>query len=220
MGSWQRDGSTATHPRRVFGIVFPPTPSSVCRCLTGQLSPTIKHKNPREASWGERGHGAGTRARSWSSRGVHQESEQFLWDHFSPCSELWIWTCRWQRDEERLELELFPQPPPLQSIILPQISTSSCSSPGAVPAPIMGCPGARPRVPMSVRGSELSVLPPRVRLEQLRTQQKAAGMGEGFAPLLRLSHGFTLTRSAPGRPVIIYFQHLQRSMRARQCRIQ
>lgn len=184
------------------------------RCLTGLLSPTIKHKKSREASWKERGHGAGTGARSGWSRGMHQESKQFLWDH-SPCSQLWFWRCRWQRDEERSELELFPQPPPLQNIIFSQISSSSC---GAVPAPILGCPGAGPRVLISSHGSELSVPLPRVRLKQVPPE--SCWNGRGIHPPLLLSRGFTLTRSAPGRPVIIYFQHLRWSVRTRQCRIQ
>lgn len=97
----------------------------------------------------------------------------------------------------------------------PQINMSSC---GAVPAPIMGYPAAGPRVVMSPHGSELSVPLPRVRLKQLPTE--SCWNGRGIHPPLLLSRGFTLTRSAPGRPVIIYFQHLQQSVRTWQCRIQ
>lgn len=66
--------------------------------------------------------------------------------------------------------------------------------------------------------SELSVPLPMVRLKQLPTE--SCWKGRGIHPPLLPSRGFTLTRSAPGRSVIIYFQHLQRSVRTRQCRIQ
>lgn len=180
------------------------------RCLTGLLSPTIKHKKSREASWEERGHGAGTGARSGWSRGMHQESKQFLWDH-SPCSQFWFW--RWMRSGRSWSCShnflLF------RTSFFPQISSSSC---GAVPAPILGCPGAGPRVLISCHGSELSVPLPRVRLKQVPPE--SCWNGRGIHPPLLLSRGFTLTRSAPGRPVIIYFQHLRWSVRTRQCRIQ
>lgn len=70
--------------------------------------------------------------------GPRKQNKQFLRDR-SHRSQLCFWRCRWQRDEEQSELELFPQPPPVQSTIFPQTSMNSSSHRGLPWSGTKGC---------------------------------------------------------------------------------
>lgn len=163
MGSWQRDGSTATTPRS-FWCCFPSHP--ILHVQMSHRAARSHHKTQKNPgkSPGEShamGLGPGLRSRGRAEECTRRANNSCGIILTAPSSAFGGVAVSGMRSGQSCScshnLLLF------RTSFFPQISTSSC---GTVPAPIMGCPGARPRVLMSRRGSELSVPLLRVRLKQ------------------------------------------------------